>query len=147
MTLKLIRNSRTTQRDAGFCSDRTVRAAPCPLITVLLLVICEALGAGHANVAGKWNVTVRMPGGPVSEEWTIHQKGTAVTGTAKGQRGGELPISGTIEGTFFRVSVKDGQKEYKVRATVDGDAMDGSITLGVGDARLWFAKRPTVTKK
>jgi hypothetical protein len=28
-----------------------------------------------------------------------------------------------------------------VRATVDGDAMDGSITLGVGEQFLWHAKR------
>jgi hypothetical protein len=93
-----------------------------------------------ANVAGKWNVTVRMPGHQVTEQWTIQQKGTAVTGTAKGEHG-ELPVSGTIEGEFFRVTIRDGQKEYKVRATVDGEAMDGSITLGAGDERLWFAKR------
>jgi hypothetical protein len=66
--------------------------------------------------------------------------------TAKGERS-ELPVSGTVEGAFFRVSVKDGQKEYKIRATVDGGEMDGSITLGVGDARLWFAKRPSGVKK
>jgi hypothetical protein len=99
-----------------------------------------------ANVAGNWDITVRMPAGPVSEHWTIQQKGTTVTGMAKGERG-ELPVSGTIEGAFFRVTVRDGEKEYKVRATVDGAAMDGSITLGVGDAHLWFAKRSTVTKR
>jgi hypothetical protein len=110
------------------------------LITALLLVLCAALGQTPANVSGKWKVTVRMPNGAVSEEWTLQQKSASVTGTAKGDRG-SLPVSGTIEGAFFRISVKDGQKEYKVRATVDGDAMDGSITLGVGDARLWFAKR------
>lgn len=100
-----------------------------------------ASGQSPVSVAGKWNVTMRMPGGTVSEQWTIQQKGTAVTGTAKGERG-ELPVSGTIEGAFFRVTVKAGDKQYKVRATVDGAAMDGSITLGVGDEHLWFAKRP-----
>jgi hypothetical protein len=99
-----------------------------------------AANQSPANVAGKWNVTVRMPGHNVSEEWTIQQKGTAVTGAVKSDHG-ELPVSGTIEGEFFRVSVRDGQKEYKVRATVDGESMDGSITLGVGDSHLWFAKR------
>jgi hypothetical protein len=102
--------------------------------------LVAAANQAPANVAGKWNVTVRTPGHPVTEQWTIQQKGTAVTGTAKSDHG-ELPVSGTIEGAFFRVSVRDGQKEYKVRATVDGEAMDGSITLGTGDERLWFAKR------
>jgi hypothetical protein len=82
----------------------------------------------------------------MNEEWTVQQKGTMVTGTAKGAHG-EMPVAGTMDGVFFRVSVKDGQKEYKVRATVDGGDMDGSITFGVGDARLWFAKRAATIKK
>jgi len=50
-------------------------------------------------------------------------------------------VSGSIEGAFVRVTAKDGDKDYKIRATVDGDAMDGSITLGVGQQYLWRAKR------
>ena len=110
------------------------------LIAALLLILGAALGQPPTNVSGRWKITVRTPNGNVSEDWTLQQKGASVTGTAKGDRGA-LPVSGAIEGAFFRISVKDGQKEYKVRATVDGDLMDGSITLGVGDARLWFAKR------
>jgi hypothetical protein len=108
---------------------------------VMWLSATMAFGAPPVSVAGKWNITIRMPGGPVAEEWTIQQKGTAVTGTAKGQHG-ELPVTGTIEGAFFRVTVKDGDQQIKVRATVDGTEMDGSATLGVGDSHLWFAKRP-----
>jgi hypothetical protein len=124
-------------------------------LTVIVLLLSCTLAApsrtvasnqSPAAVAGTWNVTIRMPGRTVSEQWTVQQKGTAVTGTAKGEHG-ELPVSGAIEGAFFRVTVKDGDRQYKVRATVDGDAMDGSITVGVGDAHLWFAKRPTDGKK
>jgi hypothetical protein len=111
----------------------------------MLLAAAMAFGASPVSVAGKWNVTIRMAGGPVTEEWTIQQKGTVVTGTAKGQHG-ELPVTGTIEGAFFRVTVKDGDKEIKVRATVDGTEMDGSSTFGVGDSHLWFAKRPAGAK-
>jgi hypothetical protein len=116
-----------------------------------ILVTCAALAGAirmiganqpNANVAGMWNVTIRMPGHNVTEQWTVQQKGTIVTGIAKGDKG-EMAVSGTIEGAFFRVSEKDGDKQYKVRATVDGNEMDGSITMGVGDARLWFAKRAT----
>jgi len=115
-------------------------------ITAVLLAACLLAAQTSANVAGAWNVTVRMPGRIVGEQWTIQQKGSVVTGTAKGEHG-ELPVSGKVEGAFFRVTVKDGDKEYKVRATVDGSDMDGSITLGVGEARLWFAKRPGADKK
>jgi hypothetical protein len=93
-----------------------------------------------AGIAGKWSVTVRMPDRSMSEEWTIQQKGSAITATAKGERG-ELPVSGSIDGAFLRVSVKDGDKQYKVRATVDGDAMDGSVTYAVGKEYLWHAKK------
>jgi hypothetical protein len=116
-------------------------------LPTLVLVVCTvALAQAPASVAGAWNVTIRMPGRAVNEQWTIQQKGTVVTGTAKGEHG-ELPVAGTIEGAFFRVTVKDGDKQYKVRATVDSGEMDGSITFGVGDARLWFAKRPAPAKK
>ena len=93
-----------------------------------------------AGVAGTWNVTVRMPDRSVSEQWTIQQKGTTITAIAKSERG-ELPVSGSIDGAFLRVSVKDGDKQYKVRATVDGDAMDGSVTYGAGKEYLWHAKK------
>jgi hypothetical protein len=124
-------------------------------ITVIVLLLTSSFAVSSklvaadgkpADVAGNWDVTIRMPVGPVSEHWTIRQKGTVVTATAKTGHG-ELPVSGTIEGAFFRVTVKDGDKQYKVRATVDGADMDGSITLGVGDSHLWFAKRFTNGKK
>ena len=116
-----------------------------------ILLTCTALAGAirmiganqpNANVAGMWNVTIRMPGHNVTEQWTVQQKGTIVTGIAKGDKG-EMAVSGTIEGAFFRVGEKEGDKQYKVRATVDGNEMDGSITMGVGDAHLWFAKRAT----
>jgi hypothetical protein len=123
-------------------SNGMSRAATTLLVCAALAGAVRMIGANqpNANVAGKWNVTIRTPGHLVTEQWTVEQKGTIVTGIAKGEKG-EMPVSGTIEGAFFRVSEKDGDKQYKVRATVDGNAMDGSITMGVGDAHLWFAKR------
>ena len=93
-----------------------------------------------AGVAGAWDVTVRMPDRSMSERWTIQQKGNAITATAKGER--ELAVSGSIDGAFLRVTVMDGDKQYKVRATVDGNEMDGSITYATGKEYLWIARRP-----
>jgi hypothetical protein len=93
------------------------------------------------GVAGKWTATTRMPDGIVTEEWTVQQKGDKVTGTVKATSG-QLPVSGTFSNAgFLRVDVKDGDKVYKVRATIDGDELDGSITTGVGKEYLWQAKR------
>jgi hypothetical protein len=99
-----------------------------------------ALAQTSAAIAGKWDVTVRMPDRSTTEQWTIQQKGKAITATAKGER--ELPVSGSIDGAFLRVTIKDGDKQYKVRATVDGNEMDGSITYAPGREYLWIAKRP-----
>ena len=93
-----------------------------------------------AVITGNWDVTIKYTDRVASERWSIQQKGNALTAKAAGERG-ELPVSGSIEGAFVRVTAKDGDKDYKIRATVDGDAMDGSITLGVGQQYLWHAKR------
>jgi hypothetical protein len=93
-----------------------------------------------ANITGAWEVTTKFLDRTATERWQFQQKGNAVTAAAMGERG-TLPVSGSIEGAFVRVTAKDGDKEYKIRATVDGDAMDGSITLGVGQQFLWHAKR------
>jgi hypothetical protein len=102
-------------------------------------VTCPVSAQKAAGVAGRWEVTIRMPDRSVSEQWTIQQKGSAITATAKGER--ELPAAGSIDGAFLRVTVTDGNKQYRVRATVDGDAMDGSVTYGKGQEYLWSAKR------
>jgi hypothetical protein len=117
------------------------RAAVLAGVSLLVFAAVSSLAAEKdAKVAGTWMATVRMPDHTVNEEWTIRQKGQSVTGTVK-NKDGERTFAGTVDGLFFRVDVKDGEKVYKVRATVDGDTMDGSITFGAGDEHLWSAKR------
>jgi hypothetical protein len=99
-----------------------------------------AFGETPPSVAGTWDVTTRMPGNVVTEQWTIQQKGATITATAKGVRG-DMPVSGTVAGASFRVTITDGNHEYKVRATVDGDMIDGSVTHGAGEAYPWHATR------
>ena len=89
-----------------------------------------ASGETPPSLAGTWNVTTRMPGNVITEQWVIQQKGATITATAKSTRG-EMPVS-----------ITDGSHQYKVRATVDGDTMDGSVTRGVGEEYPWHAIRP-----
>ena len=117
---------------------RTVRVLP--LLCLLALTFQPDVSTQKAPaLAGKWDVSIRLPDKVVSELWTVQQKGNAITATAKGEK--ELPVSGSIDGAFLRVTVTDGSQQYKVRATIDGDAMDGSITYGRGKEYLWHAKR------
>ena len=94
-------------------------------------------------LAGTWEVTTRLPNGALKEQWLIQQKGATIAGTARGARG-ELPVSGTIAGASFRVTVTDKDKTYRVRAMVDGNAMDGTVTYPAGEQYMWQAKRSTI---
>jgi hypothetical protein len=119
------------------------RAAIIALAVLCCSVMAFAQGATSKklpSVAGNWDVTVKLPGANQSEQWTIQQTGDKVTGTAKGSRG-ELKFEGTIDDVgFFRVDMKDGDTVIKVRATLDVNDLDGSITIGK-DEHLWAAKR------
>ena len=93
-----------------------------------------------ANVAGKWDVTIRMPDKTVSEQWTILvDRAGNVTATVKGTSG-ELKVKGEVNAVFLRVDYKVGDLDHKVRATVDGNEMDGSVTMGKKEY-VWSAKR------
>jgi hypothetical protein len=110
---------------------------------VLTCLLRPAVAAERPpNVAGTWEVTTRLSDKVLHEQWTIQQKGATISGMAKGTRG-DLPVSGSIAGASFRVTVRDGDKAYKVRAMLDGDAMDGSIAYPVGTEYVWRAQRST----
>src|SRR5262249_60140116 len=97
-------DARTTHRiseylvTGGESMDRT--STVLLLACVLVLTFAAVPSAQKlASVAGKWDVTIRMPNRSSSEQWTIQQKGNAITATAKGDRG-ELPVAGMVEGAF-----------------------------------------------
>jgi hypothetical protein len=92
-----------------------------------------------AKIAGKWDVTVKMPDKVVSEQWNIQQDSGKITGTVK-RAGGELPLTGEVTATSFRADVKDGDMQYKVLAAVDNDTMDETVRMGKNEY-LWSAKR------
>ena len=99
-----------------------------------------------ANIAGKWDVTIRMraPSRLVNEQWTIQQKGQEFTGMVKATSG-EHPLTFEVNDVRMRAMFKVGDMYHKVIATVDGDVMDGSLTIeapsGQKDEYIWSAKR------
>ena len=105
-----------------------------------VLVVRQASAQKIANLAGSWAAITRMPDRNISEQWTIQQTGDKLTGTVKGDHG-ELSFAGTIDDVgFVRVDVKAGDTVYKVRATLDNDSLDGSITIGSKEY-VWTAKK------
>jgi hypothetical protein len=117
---------------------RGIVAVACVLASMSPSV--ASAGETPPSVAGTWDVTTRMPGNVITEQWTIQQNGATITATAKGASG-DMPVSGTVAGASFRATITDGNHQYKVRASVDGDAMDGTITRSAGDEYPWHARR------
>src|SRR5205807_1898076 len=138
--VELIRALR--QRDS---TEETImiKKAPIPLIAFcfLAMIFAEvALAQKPVAVAGNWVVTVKMPNGNVTQQWTLRQTGNNVNGTVKTPKG-DVAIKGeVVSGVFLRVSFKDGDVEHLVRATADKESMDGSVTIGRAEY-LWSAKR------
>jgi hypothetical protein len=111
------------------------------LVCVLAFAFpCGVSSERPTSVAGEWDVTTRWPDKVISERWTIQQNGATITATAKGA-GGDRAVSGSIAGTSFRATIKDRDKSYRVRAMVDGDTMEGSVTDPAGKQYAWHARR------
>jgi hypothetical protein len=115
-------------------------------VTIAVLSLLAMLSAQFAwsdettSVAGKCDITIKMGSQRVSEEWTILQDGDLVKAKVKSS-GGELEITGEVNGTIFRSDFKDKNGVgNKVRAGILDDRMDGSLTIGSKEY-FWSAKR------
>lgn len=102
------------------------------LLVVSLAVMAGAQGKA-ANVAGAWKITQAGRNGDVTNDLTITQSGSTLTGTLKTAQG-ESPINGTVDGNNIDFMVKrttpNGEMTNEYKGTVDGDTMKGSVTMG-----------------
>ena len=118
-------------------------------ILLALAVVCAfavtfARGAAAqaeqpADIAGNWNATIHAPDKTMNEVWTIKEEGSKITGTVKNAKG-ELPLTGTITGKIFRGLVKDGEQNYQVHLTLDGNDLDGTIRMGRNEFLIMMRK-------
>src|ERR1700722_8360722 len=112
------------------------------ILSFLVVSLTQVASSQQSHsVAGKWDVTIRMSGKNVVEQWTIQQNGDDVTATIK-RADGELKIMCELNNTVFRADFKDEAGMLnKVRAAISSDRMDGSLTVGDKQEYLWAAKR------
>jgi hypothetical protein len=121
------------------------------LAVACLLTLCFAPAAfgqkveQQADFSGTWQVTVRMRGKSITEQWTLKQTGDKITGTIKGPNG-ELPVTGEVNLLVLRATYKVGDVSHRVGATLYENEMDGSVVVEAEDRAkqqqfLWSAKR------
>jgi hypothetical protein len=107
-------------------------------ITMLVsTTMAAAVLAADANVAGEWDFQVETQAGTGSPHFSLKQDGSNVTGHYKGQLG-EAPVTGTVKGNEltlnFKVSAQGSDLAITYVGTVDGDTIQGKVTLGeLGD--------------
>ena len=87
-----------------------------------------------AKVDGAWNCTVSSPMGPQASVLTLTSQGDAFTGTNSGPLGSIDVADGRIAGNAisFKMRLTVPMKmELDCEATIDGDALKGTVTAGV----------------
>lgn len=96
-------------------------------------VAAAKVTAATVTAAGTWNLSVQAMGRTNTPTVVIAQTGAKLSGTYKG-RAGQYPIVGEASGKAvkFDVAISMMGREMKLRysGTVDGDRMQGSVSMG-----------------
>jgi hypothetical protein len=90
-------------------------------------------------IAGKWQMSLQTPHGPMKAGLQVKQDGTKINGTCETDHMGSLALTGTVDGKkiSFTIEVQEGQK-ITFSGTVDGKKMSGVTEPEGGD---WSATR------
>lgn len=101
-------------------------AAACALVGTVAI-------AADVDVTGEWTMSVETPAGSGSPHFSLKQEGANVTGSYKGQLG-EAAVTGTVSGAEVTLKYTvEGQGQAMTvvySGTVDGDTMNGKVSLG-----------------
>jgi hypothetical protein len=94
---------------------------------------------------GKWDVTIKTPGGEFPATANFTEDGGKLTGTF-GSQMGEVPVTGTIEGKSLKLSMvaktPQGDLTVELSGDVDGDSIVNGKAEVAGMGQMeWTAKR------
>ena len=94
---------------------------------------------------GKWDVTVKTPGGDFPASATLTDEGGKLSGTF-GSQMGEVPVNGTVEGKALKITMVAQTPQGTMNIVLTGDLDGDSIVNGKADIEgmgqmEWTAKR------
>jgi hypothetical protein len=97
------------------------------------------------GMTGKWDVTLKTPGGEFPATATLTEDGGKLTGTF-GSQMGEAPVTGTVEGKTFKLTLlaktPQGEMTVEMSGEVDGDSIvNGKAEIAGMGQMEWTAKR------
>jgi hypothetical protein len=97
------------------------------------------------GIGGKWDVTIKTPGGDVPATATLTDEGGKVSGTF-GSHLGEVPVTGLLEGKAVRLTMVAQTPQGAMNVAMTGDLDGDTIVNGKADVAgmgqmEWSAKR------
>lgn len=92
-----------------------------------------------AKVAGKWQMSLETPHGPMKGPLEVKQDGSKLTGTYELEQIGSMTLTGKVEGdkVSFSMEVPGPGLTITFTGTAEGDKMSGSTD----HAGNWTARR------
>jgi hypothetical protein len=130
----------TAKRVIAATADAAASPSPAPAPAP-----SAAPSASAGSIAGKWDVTLKTPGGDFPASATFSEDAGKVSGTF-GSAMGEAPVSGTIEGHTLKLTMTaqtpQGAMTVVLTGDVDGDAISNGKADVAGMGQMeWTAKR------
>ena len=101
------------------------------LIISLSWLNVQAQDKKPANIAGDWTLTMTTPRGERASELTITQEGVEAVGETEDEEF-EISIDGDEVSWEQTMSTPMGEIEVKFVGTVDGNDMEGTMTMSGG---------------
>ena len=97
------------------------------------------------GITGKWDVTLKTPGGDFPATANLAEDGGKLTGTL-GSQMGEAPVTGTIEGKVLKLTLvaktPQGDMTVDMSGEIDGDSIvNGKAEIAGMGQMEWTAKR------
>jgi hypothetical protein len=97
------------------------------------------------GAAGKWDVTLKTPGGDFPATANFTEEGGKLTGTF-GSQMGEVPVTGTVEGKALKLMMvaktPQGDLTVEMSGDIDGDSIvNGKAEIAGMGQMEWTAKR------
>jgi hypothetical protein len=129
----------TAKRAADTTASAATTTAPSASSTA------PAAAASMAGIAGKWDVTLKTPGGDFPASATLAEDAGKVSGTF-GSPMGEVPVSGTLEGHALKITMTaqtpQGAMTVVLTGDIDGDTIANGKAEVAGMGQMeWTAKR------
>ena len=96
------------------------------------------------DVTGKWDLTVNTDQGARPGTLTISRNGDTRAGSVSGPQG-DIPVDISLKEKAITISMsvqtQNGTLNITMDGTVDGDQMNGQLTMGTSGTATWSAKR------